>query len=231
MTLVLLHGFMDSPVTWDLVLPRLPKGTLAPDVGTLDADAVEAWLDERGIDAAHLAGNSAGGYLALQLAERGRALSVVALAPAGGWAEGSTEPDETLAWQRRIHRTLQHVDPVSAVATPAGRRLATRWLTERWEHIPAALLTEQLRAAAGTDVDTAIERALRERWPLDPGRITCPLRIVWGLADRILPWPEAAVRYRGMFPHADWIELEDVGHCPQLDVPLETAELILGLSA
>jgi len=26
--------------------------------------------------------------------------------------------------------------------------------------------------------------------------------------------------------HADWIELDGVGHCPQLDVPLETAQLI-----
>jgi pimeloyl-ACP methyl ester carboxylesterase len=32
-------------------------------------------------------------------------------------------------------------------------------------------------------------------------------------------------------PHADWVELDGVGHCPQLDVPLETAQLILGWTA
>jgi hypothetical protein len=32
-------------------------------------------------------------------------------------------------------------------------------------------------------------------------------------------------------PHADWIVLDGVGHCPQLDVPLETAQLILGLTS
>jgi len=32
-------------------------------------------------------------------------------------------------------------------------------------------------------------------------------------------------------PHADWIELEGIGHCPQLDVPLETAQLILGFTS
>jgi len=84
LTLVLLHGFMDAPVTWDLVLPRLPAGTLAPNVEGHDPEALERYLDDRGIEAAHLVGNSAGGYLAFQLAERGRALSVVALAPAGG---------------------------------------------------------------------------------------------------------------------------------------------------
>jgi pimeloyl-ACP methyl ester carboxylesterase len=68
-------------------------------------------------------------------------------------------------------------------------------------------------------------------WPLDPERVTCPVRIVWGTADRILAWPRTAERYRAMFPHADWVELDGVGHGPQLDVPLEAAELILGFTA
>ena len=62
--------------------------------------------------------------------------------------------------------------------------------------------------------------------------IRCPVRVVWGTADRLLPWPVAALRYRrDWLPHADWIELDGIGHCPQLDVPLETAELILGFAA
>ena len=57
------------------------------------------------------------------------------------------------------------------------------------------------------------------------------MRIVWGTADRILPFPRAAIRYRErLLPQADWVELEGVGHAPQLDVPLETAELILGFT-
>jgi len=54
------------------------------------------------------------------------------------------------------------------------------------------------------------------------------VRIVWGTEDRLLPWPDAAARYRRLLPHADWVVLDGVGHCPQLDVPLETAQLILG---
>ena len=38
-------------------------------------------MDEAGFETAHIVGNSLGGYLALQLAARGRARSVVALAP------------------------------------------------------------------------------------------------------------------------------------------------------
>jgi pimeloyl-ACP methyl ester carboxylesterase len=58
------------------------------------------------------------------------------------------------------------------------------------------------------------------------------VRIVWGSVDRLLPWPRAAARYREQWlPHADWVELDGVGHCPQLDVPLEAAQLILGFTA
>ena len=52
-------------------------------------DAVERDLDAAGFDTAHVVGNSLGGWIALELASRGRARSVVALAPAGGWEQGS----------------------------------------------------------------------------------------------------------------------------------------------
>jgi pimeloyl-ACP methyl ester carboxylesterase len=73
-----------------------------------------------------------------------------------------------------------------------------------------------------------IELALRDGWPIDAEKITCPVRVAWGTGDQLLPWPSSASRYRDEWlPHADWVELEDVGHCPQLDAPLETAQLIL----
>ncbi len=68
-------------------------------------------------------------------------------------------------------------------------------------------------------------------WTLEAARIECPVRVVWGTADRLLPWPAAAARLRREWlPHADWVELEGVGHCPQLEVPLETTQLVLGLT-
>jgi pimeloyl-ACP methyl ester carboxylesterase len=76
-----------------------------------------------------------------------------------------------------------------------------------------------------------IENALRAPWTLDAETITCPVRIVWGTADKLLPWPTAAARYRSELPQADWVLLDGIGHCPQLDVPLEAAQLILGFSS
>jgi len=64
-------------------------------------DQTERSIDAAGIDTAHFVGNSLGGYLALRLAARGRARSVVALAPAGGWATGDRSPQELFAQQLR----------------------------------------------------------------------------------------------------------------------------------
>ena len=73
-----------------------------------------------------------------------------------------------------------------------------------------------------------LAHAREHGWPLDPARVTCPVRFVWGTADPLLPWPESAAAYRASFPHADWVELEDAGHHPQLDDPVVCAELIVG---
>ena len=91
-----------------------------------------------------------------------------------------------------------------------------------------------MRGAARCDAARRADRARAARagWPLDAERIDCPVRIVWGTEDRLLPWPSAAARFRDEWlPHADWVELEGVGHCPQLDVPLETAQLVLGFTS
>ena len=54
---------------------------------------------------------------------------------------------------------------------------------------------------------------------------------MWGTEDRLLPWPRAAAGYQAALPQADWVVLDGVGHCPQLDVPLEAAELVVGFTA
>lgn len=248
--LVCLHGFTDTWRTWELVLPTLERRhevlapTLAGHAGgpaisgevsdAAVADAVERAMDEAGWETADLVGNSLGGYIALQLASRGRARSVVALAPAGGWAAGDESFRDTLDYfttmQRLLRDAAPHADAI--VATPEGRRRATLMTAERFEHIPPELLAHQIRgAAACTAAAPLVAYALRHGWRVDAERIDCPLRIVWGTDDKLLRWPGAAARYREQFPQADWIELDGVGHCPQLDVPLETVELILGFSA
>jgi len=246
--LVCLHGFMDTSRTWELVRPALERRheVLAPtlpghaggpplppvlDDATL-ADAVEREMDDAGIGEALLVGNSLGGFVALQLAARGRARGVVAFAPAGGWARGDDAWRELLALQASMHAAAKAAAPQAEaiLATPDGRRRATQYITVRHEHIPAELLAHQLLGVATCEAAARLdEYVARISWKLTAATIECPVRIVWGTEDRLLPWPSAAARFRqDWLPHADWVELDGVGHCPQLDVPVEAAQLILG---
>ena len=113
-----LHGFADTWRTWELVLPALERHhdvlalTLAghaggpPIKGESDAavlaDEVERAMARARFQTAHLVGNSLGGYIALQLASRGRARTVAALAPAGDWGPG----DETYKHMLRLQSTM-----------------------------------------------------------------------------------------------------------------------------
>jgi pimeloyl-ACP methyl ester carboxylesterase len=247
--LVLLHGFTDTWRTWELVLPALQTRhdvlavTLAGHAGGPELDAelsddtlaesVERAMDEAGLATAHLVGNSLGGYVALRLAQRGRARTVVALAPAGGWAEGDDGHRDTLqhfvTTRGLAAAAAPHAEAIAA--TPEGRRRATEYITTHYDHIPPELVAHQIRGVAGcAAAERLIEYALAHGWSVDAERVTCPVRFVWGTADRLLPWPRAAERYRQTLPAADWVVLDDIGHCPQLDVPLETTQLILGFT-
>ena len=241
---------MDTWRTWELVLPALERRhdvlalTLAGHTGgppiegkisvAAIVEAVERTMDDAGFEIAHIVGNSLGGYVALQLASRGRAATVIALAPAGGWAKGDKVYEDLLRSQLTLHEQLKVIAPQAkaVLATPAGRRRVTQLITTNFEHIPVELLAHELLGAASCPAaQSLIEHPLREDWSLDAEKITCPVRIVWGTEDRLLPWPHAAARYRNhLLPHADWVELDGIGHCPQLDIPVETAQLILGFT-
>jgi len=249
--LVCLHGLVDTWRTWELALPELERhhDVLAPTLtghaggpplsgpataATL-ADGVERAMDAAGFETAHIAGNSLGGYVALQLAERGRARSVVTLAPGGGWALSDDSQrgtqDYFLQLREAVEAAAPHADAI--VASPEGRRAATEYVAVNFEHIPPELIAHQIRGVAACEgLPALLGYAAEHGWSLDPAAITCPVRIVWGTEDRILRWPAAAARFQNEWaPTADWVVLDGVGHCPQLDVPLETAQLILGFTS
>src|SRR3954452_10236683 len=109
-----------SPRVWDGVRPLLEphhrvealtalghRGGPAPTrrpvtIGDL-VDAAERALDERRVGQAHVAGNSLGGWMAIELARRGRALTACALSPAGSWTAGTVEQT---AGVRKIRRPI-----------------------------------------------------------------------------------------------------------------------------
>lgn len=246
--LVLLHGFTGTWRMWELVLPALEAqfDVFAPTLpghaggpasdGEISADAMldqlEGILDDAGIGEAHLVGNSLGGYAALHLAARGRAKSLTAFAPAGGWAVGDDSYfavlDQFVTLKEMLAGAMQYLDAL--VSTPEGRRQATQLITVNYEHLEPELVAHLVTGVAGCDaLGPLVDYARREGWSLDAAAIDCPVRVIWGSQDLILPAGVADLRYRtDWLPQAEWIDLEGVGHCPQLDVPAEAANLIIG---
>ncbi|MGI8559821.1 MAG: alpha/beta fold hydrolase [Solirubrobacteraceae bacterium] len=248
--LVLLHGFTDTWRTWSAVLPALEKHheVFAPTLPghhggeafaegvpmsiEATADVVERVMDEAGIERAHLAGNSLGGWLALELAVRERALSVLALCPAGGWYHGSPEANATLAYFRRSHAGLRLLTPTIARAIasrPRLRALAFRDVLAHPERLPAPRAAEMLDGAKGCSILLeALEMGARPDAFSDLGPIDCAVTIAYGTRDRLIRWPGHYGRMHELLPDGTkWLALEDVGHMPQWDDPQRVAELVL----
>src|ERR1700737_2668721 len=157
--LVLLHGLTGSWRIWRPVLSSLSARhdvfvpTLAGHRGgpVLEArvsihalaDALENTLNEAGIHTAHLAGNSLGGWLALELARRGRARSVVAISPAGAWqtARDLRRITAMFLWAAWLTpRLLPRIE--WAVQRPRSRRLLLAQAMEHADRIPVGEAVE-----------------------------------------------------------------------------------------
>ena len=246
--LVLLHPFSLCSEVWSPVVPHLSQhhdvfALAIPGHSGSDplpqgfrhsieaaVDVIEANLDQLGIQRAHLVGNSLGGWLAIELARRGRALSVVALAPGGGWEPGSPELRRLL---RRFHLTralLSVSGPI--VARLARWAFARRYLLrdavarpERLTPCEARLLIESTsRCPVYADVLKVLaQQRLAEAFDVLP----CPILLLWGAEDRLLPIQGYSERWRRVLPGAEWRVLPEVGHLPMYDDPKAVANSVL----
>jgi pimeloyl-ACP methyl ester carboxylesterase len=238
---VLLHGFT---ATWRCWLPVLPElvaryDVLAPtltghDGGprrrpdhdhSLSAGArhVEALLDEQGVDTAHLVGNSMGGALALELAKRGRARSVVALSPGGGWHHGDPEGarvERFFRRQLRITRAAQRRLP-SIMARPLARRLAFRDIVRHGELLPPAEAVAIARSSLKCEVVEDVFASIRSGEGLlrDLDQVRVPTLVAWAEHDRVLPLARHQQRFRSEIPGVTFRIMRGVGHVPMSDNP------------
>ena len=182
-------------------------------------------MDELGLDSVHAVGNSMGGALALELAKRGRARSVVALAPAGGWRKGDGEAKRLARFFARQLRLTRASAPrmASLVRRPAMRRLALRDVMRHGELVAPWDALQLARSSLECTVAAAAIDALRaDREDLVLGeldRISCPVLLATPQFDRVLrraPCPALPARdprcavgdARGLRPRPDVGRLE-----------------------
>lgn len=241
--LVLLHGVMGSERMWRDVVPLLAPhhDTIAltalghrggPPAGPATTiadvvDDVERQLDALAIGRPHLAGNSMGGWVALELARRGRARSVCALSPAGFWSPGGEGRDDRTRGLRRVVRMTRAGRPVLPLVARSGtlRRLVMRDNALHGDRIAPRAMVELADDLLGCTVrDDLLATTEHMEHLADPG---CPVVLAWSAHDRIFPPHVNGTRARELVPGATYHELPGVGHVPMLDDPGLVAATIL----
>jgi pimeloyl-ACP methyl ester carboxylesterase len=237
---VLLHGFTGHwrhwrPVLADLVAryeviaptlsghnggPAYPSGMRLEKIADA-GDSLEVHLDELGVGTAHFVGNSMGGALAIELAKRGRARSVVAFSPGGGWEPSGPEPQRIarfFARQMRIVRASRKQIP-RLMLRPAARKLALRDIMRHGELIAPADAVELSLDPLGCTVVGDVLASLRagRAHVEDLDQVASPTLIAWAELDRILPLATCSARFRREIPNAEFRVLPRVGHVPMWD--------------
>jgi pimeloyl-ACP methyl ester carboxylesterase len=188
------------------------------------ADAVEDELARAGFDSAHMAGNSLGGWIALELARRGRALTITAISPAGlqhrrekDWGAGILSGMRWVVRNAPPPRFLQR-DPLGRVIC-AGPSYARAWKKD-----PDHLAEESELFASNPGFEATLPHTFHAQ-PRGLTTLDVPVLILWGTLDVILI-PRQGRRFERLIPGAELRYIRGVGHTPMSDAPEELAGAI-----
>lgn len=182
-------------------------------------------MDKAGWDTAHVVGSSLGGWTAMELARRGRARSVVAFSPAGGWPEDRREMERVRRSFTVTRRLVELTRPIlgQAFRVPRVRRIALRDIAVHGEQVSHDHALALLDGCLAYDLRMLqILDSPVQPYP-DPG---VPGLIAWCAHDRLIPMPTFSDPWRAAAPWADFRVLPGVGHSLMYDDPRLTADTI-----
>ncbi len=240
--LVLVHGIGSQWRIWEPVLDALAAdfdvialdlpgfGQTPPD-GTgptvqAQAERVERFFDELDLGRPHVAGNSMGGAIALELARRGTVASATAISPAGFWTGRERAfCQASLSSSRRLLGLIAPVVP-TLLRSPAGRTMLLGQLVARpWRMDGEAAIDhlELLRSAPNFDACAAAF----DRYTFHDAHELqgVPVTVAWGDYDFLLLTRQRD-RARKVLPWARHVALPNCGHAPFSDDPELLAKVI-----
>jgi pimeloyl-ACP methyl ester carboxylesterase len=245
--LLLIHGLGLSWRSWKPVLPMLTRvhdvlaldlpgfGTAppltdrSPTVAAL-TDAVEAELRRAELGRVHVAGNSLGGWIALELARRGRATSVVALSPSG--LETPAERVAVISMNELLRARNVAAAPAATLLTadPATRSAMLGGLRGRPWLMPAQDAAAEIRDFANAPgLHSTLSLTTGSTVPTGLSDIRVPVRIGFGTRDLMIG-TLTAPRFVAAIPGAQLIPLRGCGHVPMADDPALVATAVTDLT-
>jgi pimeloyl-ACP methyl ester carboxylesterase len=241
--LLLLHGLGTSradftqirgqlALDFDVLAVDLPgQGEAAPlrELPTVAAlaDALERDLDARGLGRVHILGNSLGARVALELARRHRARSVVAIAPSG-----LSIPPERLFQMAGLAATGAIVSVLRPLVPSKHHHLPRALLAglraRPWKAEPAE--TDALARGFGSPhFWKLLVWAIGADLPINLHTIDCPVLLAQGSADLIAAGQ--TIRFVACVPGARFTVVPFAGHAAQADAPEQIAALVHATAA
>ena len=239
--LLLLHGWGSSRRDFTAVLAELSErfdvlNVELPGAGRsrhLDerptvaaiTDAVERTLDAEGVGTVHVLGNSLGARVALELARRGRARSVVAIAPSGlNILPERILQGAGLALARVLGRVASPAFAPLSRSTVGRVALLGPLKSRPWSTSPEEAIGAREGFADSRDYWRTLLFGLLLDVPRGLDRIDCPVLLVQGVGDVIASGQ--TVRYLPLVPRSRFRPLLAAGHAPQSDRPRTIVRLV-----
>jgi pimeloyl-ACP methyl ester carboxylesterase len=242
--IVLLHALGLSRRTWDPVVPELaghfdvvavdlpgfgdspplPADT-EPAPAAL-AEAVAGLLDELGVTAPHVVGNSLGGWVALELASIRAVASLTLLSPAGLWR--SRTPRYALASLHTSRWLARHAGGLlmTLVGSRPGRALVLGQTHGRPTRLTAEYARSAIRSLGTCPGFDAVLRATTARHIEGFTALNAPVTVAFGSRD-VLLLPCQSRRLDQLPPHTRVDRLPGCGHVPIADDPAAVAALVV----
>jgi pimeloyl-ACP methyl ester carboxylesterase len=244
--LVVVHGLGGAAVNFTLLAPLLARHhrVLIPDLPghgrsepleraddlTAYADHVAAVAELEGMFPAPVVGYSMGGVIALRLAvSRPESVTGLALVAAAGIVSVSRRAEIWLA----VTGALRPAQIMTRFRGTFARRPRLRWLPfGLWGAVdPPALAPEGVLGflegpSQHTDVGTAGRALLKDDPRPDLDRVRCPVMLVWGSRDRLVPLVDGFEYARRL--RAPIRALPAAGHLLVGEQPHACAEILEG---
>ncbi len=237
--LVLIHGFGGNADHWTRAVRTLtPKmRVIAPDLigfGSSDSPAaadytipaqvarLHALLQQMGVHRAHFGGNSMGGWIA------GAYAAAYPDEVASLWMLDSAGVTTAASSEMFLYAAKGHPLPL-IVRTPEEFDARMGWVFVTPPPLPAPLKGVLMaRDIAQADHYSFVREQLYGKSPMletlipNTAAAKIPALIVWGEKDRVLH-PDGAAALHALLPNSQNILMPNVGHCPMLEVPAQTA--------
>jgi 4,5:9,10-diseco-3-hydroxy-5,9,17-trioxoandrosta-1(10),2-diene-4-oate hydrolase len=247
-TIVFIHGLAGAWVNWLENLPAFAADhrVIAMDLPGFGASpmpsaritisgyarVVEALLDQLGVDAAAVVGNSMGGFIGAELAIRFPArVERLVLVSAAGLTIEYQRNERVLGVLRALESRLTAYSAWFATRSDAvsrrrrARRLLMGVVAARPDLLPAPLVAEQIRGSGKPGfvdaLDALTDYPIRDRLP----EIACPTLIVWGEDDKLVPVRDAD-EFERLIPDARKVVFPGTGHVAMLERPAAFNELL-----